>query len=118
MDPADCCEDGSVDVERVAAARDLMVAEDRALALAATFRALADPTRVRLISMLASMELCVGELAAALGMSVSAVSHQLRLLRDLRLVRSRRDGRHVFYALDDEHIATLYQGGLEHVSHS
>ena len=117
MEPADCCEDDTIDTERVAQARALMVPEERALALAATFRALADPTRVRLISMLASMELCVGDLAAALGMSVSAVSHQLRLLRDLRLVRSRRDGRHVFYALDDEHITMLYQGGLEHVSH-
>lgn len=118
MDPAECCEDGSVDVERVLRARELMIPEAQVQALAETFRALADPTRVRLISMLATMELCVGELAAALGMSVSAVSHQLRMLRGLRLVRARREGRHVFYALDDEHIAMLYRGGLEHVSHS
>lgn len=85
--------------------------------LAETFKALGDPTRVRIVSMLAEAELCVCDLAAALDLSQSAVSHQLRTLRDLSLVRRRRDGRHAFYALDDEHVVDLYLRGLEHVAH-
>lgn len=85
--------------------------------LAETFRALSDPTRVRIVSLLAGAELCVCDLATALDMSQSAVSHQLRTLRDLSLVRRRRDGRHAFYSLDDEHVADLYRRSLEHVAH-
>lgn len=89
----------------------------RADRLAQIFAALADPTRLRLISALIDRELCVSDLAAALNMTQSAVSHQLRLLRALGLVRARKDGRMVYYALDDEHIRDLYQRGLEHVAH-
>jgi ArsR family transcriptional regulator len=85
--------------------------------LADTFRALGDPTRLRLVSLLAGNELCVCDLASALGMSQSATSHQLRTLRDLRLVRWRREGRQIFYALDDDHVTDLLQRGLEHVAH-
>ncbi len=86
--------------------------------LAETFRALSDPTRVRIVSLLADVELCVCDLAAALDMSQSAVSHQLRTLRDRRLVRWRREGRHIFYTLDDEHVADLYRRSLQHVTHT
>jgi len=82
------------------------------------FKALSDPSRVRIISALAHTELCVYDLAATLGMSQSAVSHQLRSLRELRLVRYRKEGRNVYYQLDDEHIQDLFQRGLEHVQHS
>lgn len=85
--------------------------------LARTFGALSDPTRVRLIAALAERERCVHDLAAGLGMSQSAISHQLRKLRDLRLVRFTKVGRHVYYKLDDEHIAALFAQGLEHVRH-
>ena len=85
------------------------------LRLAEAFKALGDPTRVRLLTALSRTELCVGDLATLLGLSESAVSHQLRLLRSLRLVRPRRDGRLVFYRLDDDHIARLLAQGLEHV---
>jgi ArsR family transcriptional regulator len=95
-----------------------MVGERTAQRLADTFKALADPTRVRIISALLHNELCVYELADAVGASQSAVSHQLRMLRDMRLVRFRRDGRHVFYNLDDDHIHDLFREGLEHVSHT
>ena len=81
------------------------------------FRALADPTRVRILHALSHSELSVGDLAALLAMTDSAVSHQLRLLRDLRVLRSRRDGKLVFYSLDDEHIASLFQLTLEHLGH-
>jgi DNA-binding transcriptional ArsR family regulator len=85
--------------------------------LADLFSALSDPTRLRIISLLLDSELNVGELASQLEMTESAVSHQLRGLRQLRLVRSRKDGRQVFYALDDDHVAKLYRLGLEHVEH-
>jgi DNA-binding transcriptional ArsR family regulator len=84
-------------------------------ALAETFRTLGDPTRLRIVEALGQAELCVCDLAALLRLGESAVSHQLRLLRGLRLVRARRDGRMVFYALDDEHITRLLAQGLEHV---
>src|SRR5215510_8242737 len=86
-----------------------------AAALAETFRALGDLTRVRMLDALARSELCVQDLAARLNLTESAVSHQLRLLRNMRLVRTRRDGRLVFYALDDQHIVGLFEQGLEHV---
>jgi ArsR family transcriptional regulator len=85
--------------------------------LARTFQALADPTRVRIISALSHTELCVFDVAALLGITHSAVSHQLRILRDLRLVKTRKEGRLVYYALDDEHIHDLFHRGLEHVEH-
>jgi ArsR family transcriptional regulator len=94
-----------------------LVDDATAARLAETFRALSDPTRVRVVSLLAQAELCVCDLAAALGVSQSAMSHQLRTLRDLRLVRRRREGRQVFYTLDDDHVADLFQRGLEHVAH-
>lgn len=81
------------------------------------FAVLGDPTRLRLVGALAIRELCVCDLAAALGLSQSAVSHQLRLLRQLGIVRFRRDGRLIYYALDDEHVATLFDQALEHVQH-
>ena len=84
-------------------------------ALAETFRVLGDTTRVRLLDALSRGEMCVCDLAALLGLSESAVSHQLRLLRGMRLVRPRRDGRLVHYSLDDQHIVGLFAQGLEHV---
>lgn len=85
--------------------------------LAEAFAALSDPTRVRIVSALLEGERCVFDLAAVLGLSQSATSHQLRILRHLNLVRTRKEGRLVYYALDDEHIRDLFQRGLEHVRH-
>ena len=84
-------------------------------ALAETFRMLGDATRVRILDVLSRREWCVQDIAHQLGVSESAISHQLRLLRSLRLVRSRRSGRQVFYTLDDQHIVRLFAQGLEHV---
>lgn len=103
--------------DRVQEALPFLIDDSTAELLADTFKALSDPTRVRMVSLLADAELCVCDLAAALGMSQSAVSHQLRTLRDMRLVRRRREGRQIFYALDDKHVADLYRRGLEHVTH-
>lgn len=85
--------------------------------LADLFSALSDPTRLRIISVLMDGELNVGDLAAQLQMTESAVSHQLRGLRFMHLVRSRKNGRQVYYTLDDEHVAKLYRMGLDHVEH-
>ena len=82
--------------------------------LADLFGALSDPNRLRIISTLLDGECSVGEIAERVELSESAVSHQLRGLRQLRLVRARKLGRQVFYTLDDDHIARLYQLGLEH----
>jgi DNA-binding transcriptional ArsR family regulator len=85
--------------------------------LADLFSALSDPTRLRIISVLLRGELNVGDIATQLEMTESAVSHQLRGLRQLRLVRSRKAGRQVYYTLDDDHVARLYRLGLDHVEH-
>ena len=85
-------------------------------ALADTFRLLGDPTRVRIVDALTEGELCVCDIASHVGISESAVSHQLRLMRSMRLVRGRREGRSVYYTLDDQHILSLYQQGLRHVT--
>ena len=84
-------------------------------ALADTFRVLGDPTRVRILDALSTGELCVCDIATLVELSESAVSHQLRLLRSMRLVRTRRAGRLVFYALDDQHIIELFRQALTHV---
>ena len=84
-------------------------------ALADTFRVLGDPTRVRILDALSHGELCVFDIASLVGISESAASHQLRLLRNTRIVRSRREGRMIFYTLDDKHILALFRQGLRHV---
>jgi ArsR family transcriptional regulator, lead/cadmium/zinc/bismuth-responsive transcriptional repressor len=89
------------------------IAED----LASLFGALSDPTRVRIIGLLLGGEMGVGELVEQLGLSKSAVSHQLRGLRDRRIIRTRKQGRFVYVCLDDEHVVTLFQRGLDHVLH-
>ncbi len=83
--------------------------------LAAIFSALGEPTRLRIVNALAHSELCVGDIAAALGLAVPAVSQQLRVLRDLRIVRNRRAGKLVYYALDDAHVFDLFTVALAHV---
>ena len=90
---------------------------DTANRVAELFNALGDPTRVRIIAALMEGEVNVSDLAAAVAMSTSAVSHQLRNLRQMRLVRAHKHGREVYYTLDDEHVAELFQRGLEHVRH-
>ena len=95
----------------------MLLKENTSAHLADLFSALSDPTRLRIISVLLESEMNVGDIAAQLGMTESAVSHQLRGLRQMRLIRSRKEGRQVFYALDDDHVAKLYLLGLDHVEH-
>jgi DNA-binding transcriptional ArsR family regulator len=95
----------------------MVLKESTSTHLADLFSALSDPTRLRIISVLLDGEMNVGEIAAQLAMTESAVSHQLRGLRQMKLVRARKNGRQVFYALDDDHVAKLYRMGLDHVEH-
>ncbi len=88
-----------------------------ALDLAELFRTLSDPSRVKILALLWEGEQNVNTLAAAVGISESAVSHHLRGLRQMRIVRARRQGREVYYCLDDDHVASLLQQGLDHVGH-
>jgi ArsR family transcriptional regulator len=114
-DVHDLCDIVHLQPARVAELRAALIDGDDVTDLAETFRALGDPTRVRILDALSHGELCVCDLAALVGMSESAVSHQLRVLRNLRIVKPRREGRMVFYALDDRHIITLFRQGLRHV---
>jgi DNA-binding transcriptional ArsR family regulator len=113
--PGEHCAEFHADAARIARARADLVPLDTAGLLADTFRLLGDPTRVRLLDALASGELCVCDLATLLDHTVSAISHQLRLLRGVRLVRARRAGRMVFYSLDDHHILDLIAQARHHV---
>jgi DNA-binding transcriptional ArsR family regulator len=94
-----------------------MLDEREASQLAELFGALSDPSRVRIIAELTQGEKNVSALAEVVDLTASAVSHQLRGLRHMRLVRARKVGRQVYYALDDEHIADLFAMGLDHVRH-
>jgi ArsR family transcriptional regulator len=91
--------------------------EREAIQLAELFRALGDASRVRVLSAIAEGEQNVSAIADIVGISESAVSHHLRGLRQMRLVRARKDGRQVYYRVDDEHVAALFNQGLEHVRH-
>ena len=97
--------------------RRLELDEGEAARLADLFSALSDPSRVRIIATLVAGPRNVGDVAHAVGLSESAVSHQLRGLRHMRVVRAQKQGREVYYTLDDEHVVDLFQRGLDHVRH-
>jgi len=105
----------SSDLERVRFLQKETLIPEKAQRMAEFFGLLADANRLRILSVLALQEWCVGDLAATLGMSESAVSHQLKTLRALRLVNHRKQGRHVFYCLEDHHVLNLYQAVVEHL---
>lgn len=88
------------------------------LHLSETFKTLGDPTRIKILHALTNHELCVCDIAAALSMGQSAISHQLRILRSAKLVKYRKEGKSVWYSLDDEHVLLLLHQGLEHIKHS
>jgi DNA-binding transcriptional ArsR family regulator len=115
--PLDRCEVACVDPERVETVSQRLPDERTSQRLAETFRVLSDPGRVRLIVALLEGELCVCDLAAVTGLSETACSHHLRLLRSARLVRYRKQGRNVYYAIDDAHIRLLLDVTLQHLDH-
>ena len=95
----------------------ITVTPENAFDLASLFAALSDPTRILIITALLDGEVGVGELVERLALTKSAVSHQLRGLRDKRIIRTRKQGRNVFVCLDDEHVIELFRRGLDHVLH-
>jgi DNA-binding transcriptional ArsR family regulator len=112
---ADLCTINEIDPEKVAFVQKKALPEQTVERLSRLFSALSDPTRLKILHALTvTEELCVCDLAALAELSVSAVSHQLRLLRDRDLVRARRDGRMVYYSVADDHIAILMGTGVEH----
>jgi len=112
----DDCEVACIHPAQVRAARAGLAAAPPPARIAALFAVLGDATRTRLLTALASSELCVCDLAAATGINRTTVSHQLRVLREHRIVRRRRDGKVIYYALDDSHVATLLSMGAAHAA--
>jgi DNA-binding transcriptional ArsR family regulator len=112
----DLCEIHCTHPEKVRAACLHKIDQETSLALAEVFKVLGDQTRIKILSLLAAEEeLCVCDIAEALEMGQSAISHQLRVLRTARLVKFRKDGKEALYSLDDNHVLTLMAQGLEHV---
>lgn len=111
----DRCDITCINEANVQEVRQKMIGEEVAQPLAEIFKTLGDPTRIKLLFALMSKELCVCDLAAVIGVSESAVSHQLRILRTQKLVKFRREGKILYYSLADQHVKKLFEQGLEHV---
>ena len=112
----ECCDFIHAHEEIVERVRDQIPGEDTLYDLSELFRIFGDSTRIRILYVLFESEMCVCDIAALLGMTQSAISHQLRALKNARLVKARREGKTVFYALADDHVKTIINQGLEHVS--
>ncbi len=112
----DGCEIRVVHLEKVEQARKEAISERDLERLSLTYRVLGDPNRLKIVMALRNVEMCVCDLAAFSGLSESAVSHQLRRLKDLALVKKRREGQIIYYSLDDEHVSAMLDVGLEHVN--
>lgn len=112
----ECCDFIHAHEEIVEKVRGQLPGEDTLYDLTELFRIFGDSTRIRILYVLFEAEMCVCDIAALLGMTQSAISHQLRALKNARLVKSRREGKTVFYSLADDHVKTIIDQGLEHVS--
>jgi DNA-binding transcriptional ArsR family regulator len=110
------CQIKVVHLDRVEQAREDAIADQELDRLALTYKVLGDPNRLKIVMALRNVEMCVCDLAAFTGLTDSAVSHQLRRLKDLALVKSRREGQIIYYSLDDEHVSKLLNIGLEHIN--
>ena len=115
---APTCQQQHEHPERIARVRSLMPDDDRLYDLSEVFRVFGDSTRIRILYALFESELCVCDIARLLGLTQSAVSHQLRILKDAKLVRFRREGKSIFYSLDDDHVRSILALGMEHLEES
>ena len=111
-----CCETSEIHPEQIAAARSRLPEEDTLFALADLYKIFGDSTRLRILYVLFDTELCVCDIAELLGMTVSAISHQLRVLKQSRLIKYRKVGKSVFYSLADDHVHTILGQGMEHIT--
>ena len=114
----DKCEVTCIHEEVVEEVRKQLIAIDEIQKLADIYKALGDPTRLRILHCLKNSEMCVCDISVILEMSQSAISHQLRVLRNLKLVKHRKEGKMVYYSLDDNHIFRILDEGLIHIRHS
>jgi len=114
-DKDDVCQDHTVDDGKVSRILEGMPSGEVFQMLSETFKTLGNTTRIRILHALSGVELCVCDISSILGMSISAVSHQLRLLRNMKLVKFRKDGKNVHYSLDDDHVTRFITMGMEHV---
>ena len=112
---AQCCDEQCVHTELVSKVLDELPDEDALYDLAELFKVFGDSTRVRILFALLESELCVCDLSEALDMTQSAISHQLQILRTNKLVKSRREGKQIYYSLADEHVVTIIAQGLNHI---
>ena len=112
----ECCDFIHAHEEIVEKVRGTIPGEDTLYDLTELFRIFGDSTRIRILCALLQAEVCVCDLAELLGMSQSAISHQLRILKQMKLVKNRREGKTVFYSLADGHIQTIISQGMEHIS--
>ncbi len=112
---ADCCEDNCIHENLLKIVNEKMPAETELYDLSELFKVFGDSTRIRILFVLFEAEVCVCDLANALNMTQSAISHQLRILKANKLVKSRREGKSVFYSLSDDHVRTIIAMGLEHI---
>lgn len=110
-----CCKSEHVHNETVGDVRRLLPDELKLYDLAELFKIFGDSTRIQILYVLLEREVCVCDLASVLGMTVSAISHQLRVLKQARLVKFRRSGKTVFYSLSDEHVHAILQQGMDHI---
>lgn len=115
MNDVECCDFYQVHEDVVKAVNDKMPDEDRLYDLAEIFKVFGDSTRIKILYVLFEAEMCVCDIAQLLNMNQSAISHQLRILKQNRLVKSRRDGKAVFYSLADSHVRTIINQGMEHI---
>ena len=111
------CDCDVIHEEIVEMVRKNTTCEDELIKVANFFKIFGDPTRIKIIDALDNHEMCVCDLAVLLNMTKSAISHQLRTLKDSSLVKSRREGRVVFYSLSDDHVKDIFEIGLEHIRH-
>ncbi|WP_303740670.1 ArsR/SmtB family transcription factor [Lutispora saccharofermentans] len=113
----DCCESNIIHEDIVKKVRDNMPDEDLLYDISDLFRVFGDSTRVKILHVLFEAEMCVCDIAALLNMNQSAISHQLRILKDARLVKNRRDGKVIYYSLDDEHVKHIFDQAMAHIKH-
>jgi len=113
----DMCQVKCVDKKKVTHTLESMPDKDIIAGMADIFKVLSDPSRLKIVLALLQCELCVCDIAAVCGQTDSAVSHQLRLLRTLKIVKNRREGKSVFYTIDDSHVSALITMSLKHVQH-
>lgn len=104
-----------VDIKKVKSVKKNMISEDKLFDIAELFKVFGDSTRMKIIAALLKEELCVGEIAVVTNSTQSAISHQLRILKQAKLVKYRKEGKIVYYALDDDHISKIYKLALEHI---